>query len=219
MMSIELIKISNPKNSEFEFLIFKTKTKLQQNNTLEFPWHIIGLLSLILDTSATWFEWHMCWDRQKEKTLYFWRKITPFFKKWSCLAPKIFSPFSPKMLLFFEKIVKWKNIQNLISIKKVIFIFIARCLALQKRLGLQKWSFFSENYSSFWKNCNFLKKLLNNKIFNTSFMIKKVMLMFGARRLLSLKNYEMHPQNSFSQFSLKVLLFSKTLLNKKIFST
>ncbi len=31
MMSIELIKIKNSKNSEFKFLIFKTKTKLFQN--------------------------------------------------------------------------------------------------------------------------------------------------------------------------------------------
>ncbi len=36
-MSIELIKINDLKNSEFEFLIiFKSKTKLHRNNTLEF---------------------------------------------------------------------------------------------------------------------------------------------------------------------------------------
>ncbi len=31
MMSIELVKINDSKNSEFEFLIFKTKKKLLQN--------------------------------------------------------------------------------------------------------------------------------------------------------------------------------------------
>ncbi len=40
------------------------------------------------------------------------------------------------------------------------------------------------------------------------------MLIFGVR----LKNCQMHPQNSFLQFSLKIQLFSKKLSNKKIFS-
>ncbi len=44
------------------------------------------------------------------------------------------------------------------------------------------------------------------------------MLIFGVRRLLSLKNYQIRPQNSFLRFSLKMQLFSKKLLNKKIFS-
>ncbi len=43
------------------------------------------------------------------------------------------------------------------------------------------------------------------------------MLIFGVRRLLSLKNCQMRPQNSFWRFSLKIQLFSKKLLNKKIF--
>ncbi len=41
------------------------------------------------------------------------------------------------------------------------------------------------------------------------------MLIFGAIRLLSLKNCQMRPQNSFLRFSLKIQLFSKKLLNKK----
>ncbi len=44
------------------------------------------------------------------------------------------------------------------------------------------------------------------------------MLIFGVRRLLSLKNYQMRPQNGFLWFSLKIQLFSKKLLNKKIFT-
>ncbi len=55
----------------------------------------------------------------------------------------------------------------------------------------------------------FLKKLLNNKIFSTSFVIKKVMLIFGVRRLLSLKNCHRCSQNSFSRFSQKIVFFPK----------
>ncbi len=44
------------------------------------------------------------------------------------------------------------------------------------------------------------------------------MLIFVVRRLLSLKNCQMRPQNSFLRFSLKILLFSKKLSIKKIFS-
>ncbi len=43
------------------------------------------------------------------------------------------------------------------------------------------------------------------------------MLIFGARRLVSLKNYQVRPQNSFSRFILKIQLSSKKLSNKKIF--
>ncbi len=66
MMSIELIKINDSKNLEFKFLIFKTKTKLQQNNTLEFSmiphwplYHLFPTLALLgpnegrLDTFGT----------------------------------------------------------------------------------------------------------------------------------------------------------------------
>ncbi len=44
------------------------------------------------------------------------------------------------------------------------------------------------------------------------------MLIFDVRSLLSLKNCQMRPQNSFFRFSLKIQLYSKKLLNKKIFS-
>ncbi len=44
------------------------------------------------------------------------------------------------------------------------------------------------------------------------------MLIFGVKRLLSLKNCQMRFQNSFLRFSLKIQLFSKKLWNKKIFS-
>ncbi len=44
------------------------------------------------------------------------------------------------------------------------------------------------------------------------------MLIFEVRHLLSLKNCQMRLQNSFLRFSLKIQLFSKKLLNKKICS-
>ncbi len=44
------------------------------------------------------------------------------------------------------------------------------------------------------------------------------MLIFGVRRLHSLKNCQIRPQNSFLRFSLKIQFFSKKLSNKKIFS-
>ncbi len=44
------------------------------------------------------------------------------------------------------------------------------------------------------------------------------MLIFGVRRLLSLKNCQMRSQNSFLRFSLKIQLLSKKLWNKKIFN-
>ncbi len=123
--------------------------------------------------------------------IHFQRKMmTPSPKKWSC-ALKIFSPVFSKKLLFFEKIVKWKNIQNLISHKKVIFIFVAgRPLPFKRDLGPRNWVLpFSQKIQLF------LKKLLNNKVFSTSFGIKKVMLIFGARR--SLKNCQKYLQKYF----------------------
>ncbi len=76
--------------------------------------------------------------------------MTPSPKKWSC-PHKIFSPFSPKILLFS-------------------------------------------------------KKLLNDEIFETSFPIKKVILVLVARRLLSFKR-DLGPRNSFLAFSQKITLF------------
>ncbi len=58
------------------------------------------------------------------------------------------------MLLFFEKIVGWNNIQNLISHKKGYIHFRRQTLtSLQKRRGPQKWFFviFSENTAFFEK--------------------------------------------------------------------
>ncbi len=124
--------------------------------------------------------------------------------------PKIFFLIFSKKCCFFRKNVTWENIQNLISHKRGYIHFCRQMPpSLQKRLRPPKRFFavFSENYSFFF----FLKKQLNNKIFDTSFAIKKVMLIFGARRLPYLKICQMRLQNSFSPVFQKILLFSKNL--------
>ncbi len=106
-----------------------------------------------------------------------------------------------------EKVLNDKIFETSFPIKKVIFILVARCLLSFKsdfgpRNGFLS---FSQKITHFWK------KLVNNKIFNTSFVIKTVMLIFSVRCPLFLKNCQMGPQNSF----LQIQLFSKKLLNKK----
>ncbi len=121
------------------------------------------------------------------------------------LSPKnFFTPFSPKMF-FSRKLLNKKIFKTSFPIKKGYIHFRHQTPTNGSLRFLRKLQLF-------------LKKLLNHQIFSTSFVIKKVMLIFGARHLLSLKNCQMCSQNSFSQFSQKILLFSKKLSNKKIFS-
>ncbi len=62
----------------------------------------------------------------------------------------------------------------------------------------------------------FSKKLLNEKIFETSFPIKKVIFIFVVRRLLPFKR-DSAPRNGFyAVFSENIAFFEK-LSNKKIF--
>ncbi len=75
--------------------------------------------------------------------------MTPSPKKWLC-PPKIFFPFSPKMLLFPKKLLDKKIFKTSFPIKKVIFFLVARRLLPFKRdLGPRNGVFavFSENYS------------------------------------------------------------------------
>ncbi len=71
------------------------------------------------------------------------------------IPKKFFLPFSRKMLIFFEKIVRLKNIQNLISHKKGYIDFRRQTRPfLQKGLVPHKISFslsFSENTTFFEK--------------------------------------------------------------------
>ncbi len=138
--------------------------------------------------------------------------MTPSPKKWSC-PRKIFFHIFSKNVAFFEKIVERKNIRNLISHKKGCIHFRCQKPSPFKRDSDSRIGFlpFSQKITVFFfVFCFFcFFKLLNNKIFGSLFMIKKVTLIFGARRLLSLKNCQMLPRNSFSRFSSKILLFFK----------
>ncbi len=88
------------------------------------------------------------------------------------------------MLLFSEKVLNEKNIQNLISHKEGYIHFRHRTPFPSK----DTWAPETVVWPFSQKIQPFLKKLLNNKVFCTSFVIKKIILIFGARRLLSLKN-------------------------------
>ncbi len=101
-------------------------------------------------------------------------------------APKFFfSTFSGRMLLSLKKWLYEKIFETPFPVQKVCF----RCqtpLSHQEELGPQK-----QFFAVFLENTAFFeKKLLNNKIFG----IKNVMLIFGARRPLFLKNVQMCPQ-------------------------
>ncbi len=64
----------------------------------------------------------------------------------------------------------------------------------------------------------FSKKLLNDKIFETSFPIKKFIFILVSRRLLSFKR-DLGPRNGFLGFPRKITHFWKKLVNHKIFNT
>ncbi len=150
-----------------------------------------------------------------KKVIFIFSVRWPLLLKNNHVPQKFFPPFSPKMLLFLKKLLDEKIFKTSFSIKKVIFIFVARCpLPFKRDLDL------INGFLSFSPKIQiFLKKPLCNKIFRTTFVIKKVILIFGAGRLLSLKEIvKCTPKTVFLRFSRKVMLFSKKLLNKKIFS-
>ncbi len=105
------------------------------------------------------------------------------------------------MLLFSKKLLNNKIFKTLFPIKKVIFIFVTRRhVPFRGDWGLRN------NFLPFFQKIQLiLKKLLNNKILSTSFVIKKVMLIFGGRCLLSLKNCQMCSKSGFSLFLSKKL--------------
>ncbi len=140
--------------------------------------------------------------------------MVPSPKKWSCTLKNFFTHFLRKCGFFQKKLLNIKMFNTSFPIKKVIFIFVARRSLLFKRNFGPRNGFlpFSQKIQPF------LKQLLNNKIFSTLFVIKEVMLIFGPRCLLSLKNCQVCPQNSFSRFSRKMLLFLKKLSSNKLFS-
>ncbi len=102
-------------------------------------------------------------------------------KKMLKYTKNVFPTFSENVA-FFENIVTWKNIRNLISYKKGLFIFVLRRPFPKRGTGPPETIF-----RHFLKKCSFFWKNLNNKIFRTKFETKKVILIFGARRSLFLK--------------------------------
>ncbi len=98
-----------------------------------------------------------------------------------------------------------KNIQSLIPIKKVIFIFVAGCLLPFKKDSCPR----NCGFAVFSENTAFLKKLLNNEVFSTSFMIKKSYVNFWRKTPPFPKKLSKVPINSFSLFSQKMVNFQK----------
>ncbi len=110
-------------------------------------------------------------------------------------AKKFFSLFSPKMLLSSKKLLDEKIFKTSFPIKKGYDApFPSKENWPQRRF----FAIFSENTAFFFWGGG----TLNNKILSTPFMIKKGMLVFGARGLLSLKNRQnVRPRQFFIVFS------------------
>ncbi len=123
-------------------------------------------------------------------------------------SPNNFFPIFYKNVAFFGKIVTWKNIQNLISQKKRLYSFSSPDVPFPSKETVV--------FPFSQKIQPFLKKLLNKKIFSASFVIKKVMLIFGAKRLLSLKNCQRCLQNSFWLCYHKWWIFKKSITIDKL---
>ncbi len=126
-------------------------------------------------------------------------------------SPENFFPhFLQKCCLFWKKLLNEKIFKTLFPIKKGYIHFPRQTpLPFKRDLAARNgFPLFSQKMQLF------LKKLLNNNLFNTSLVMNtKVMLIFGPKRLLSLKSCQMCFQNSFSRFFQKILLFFE-----KIFS-
>ncbi len=120
------------------------------------------------------------------------------------MSPEIFfPPFSQKMLLFSKKLLDEKYSKPHSPLKKVILIFITkRTLRFKRDLGPRN------GFLPFSQIQLFLKKLLNNKIFSTSFVIKKSHVNFGYKTPPFLKQLSNVPQ-FFTVFSENTAFFVK----------
>ncbi len=119
------------------------------------------------------------------------------------ISSKTFLPIFSKNVSFVEKIVKLKIFNRYPISHRKGYIHFRRQTSpfLQKRLAPQKRFFaaFSENTVS-------LKKLLNNKIFSTLFVIKSYV-NFWTKRPPFPKKLSNMPPKQFYTFSLKILGF------------
>ncbi len=125
-----------------------------------------------------------------------------------------FSQFSRKMLLSLEKLLDEKIFKISFPVKKVILIFVARRLFPSKRAWLPETVF-----HHFLGKCSIpSKKLLVEKMFKISFLIKKVILFSSPDVPFPLKG-TWPPVMVFQPFLRKYcFFFLKKLLNNKIFS-
>ncbi len=130
------------------------------------------------------------------------------------MSSQNFFPHFLQKYCFFKTIVIWKNIQTSFPIKKIVFIFVVKRLLFFKRDLRPRNGFlaFSQKITPF-----FLKILLNNRICNTSFMIKSYVTFWHKTPPFSRKLSNVTPKQFFV-VSLKITLFLEKLLNKKIFS-
>ncbi len=121
--------------------------------------------------------------------------MTPSPKKLSC-TPKFFLHFLKKVCFFLKKLLNEKIFKISFVIKKVVFIFVVKHpLPFKRNLGPRNGFLrFSQKIQLF------LKKLLNNEILSISVAIKKIMLIFETRHLLSLNNHQMLPKTVFHCF-------------------
>ncbi len=125
-----------------------------------------------------------------------------FYKKFTKILSQLFRKLK-KNCNFDE--IQWKKFSKL-------FILVAKRTRHFKRFWPQK-----RFFAVFSENTAFFEETADNKIFTTTFVIKKVMLILGTRRLLSLNNRQMYSKTVFHCFLRKYCFFRKKLF-KIIFS-
>ncbi len=114
-----------------------------------------------------------------------------------------FFPIVFKILLFSKKFVNDKIFETSFSIKKFIFILVARgFLSFKRYLG--------PRITNFWK------KLVNNKIFDTSFVIKSYVNFRCKTPSFPKKLSNEPPKHFFTVFSENTAFFEKIVKQKNI---
>ncbi len=153
--------------------------------------------------------------------------VAPFFPKKLCTHKKRFLAVFSKKVAFSKKVITKKIFKSLLPIKNIIFIFVVRRPVLPSKMVVHppKNSFlqFSQKTWLFF-SCFFffLKKVVNKKIFISLLFIKKVIFIFFVKWLILPKTVVHYPrpsEKSSSRFSQKILLSSKKVVNKNIFSS
>ncbi len=133
----------------------------------------------------TWKPYSVPHFLKKKGYIQFCRPKFRSLKK-SHAPEKLFFAVILENVVFFKKIIKWKIFKTSMPTKKVILIFVAGHLPSPQNSHVSnKWVF----RSSLQKCCFFSKNLFYNKIFVSSFVMKKVILTFCLRSSLPLKKW------------------------------